>query len=148
MLHPLRTRLHTSLLTGIFGLILSGLVYYYLKVFLLDSLIPFYQIIIMISLASAIIGFLSGKALFAPISGLKAFTGGLMLVFLILPVVDFGIFLHVKSQPVKIGTLHQFMSDNINIYFLLLTYSIVFIGSWLSIIAGIINFLLYSFRNT
>lgn len=127
------------------GLISTMLALWSLSIIGLNELLPYRESLLL----SAILGLLIGSTkhstiLNTSLTGKRAFFAGMKLFLLLLPFFDIAALFMVKNQFSGTESFHASWSEYFTLYLVILVYSFIFIGSWLSIING---FLFAAFKH-
>ena len=104
----------------------------------LSSLLTTKTSLLTSSLIAISLGLMKNQTLIRKnISTKKAFLIGVLLFLMILPLFDISAVFMMQSQFSDTTSVYNSWSDYLTLYMLITLYSFVFIGSWLSIISGI-----------
>jgi uncharacterized membrane protein len=118
-----------STLLAIWGLSLIGL----------TELLPLKESLLLTSLLALILGYSKHSIILNTNHSTKhAFFVGISLFLLLLPFFDIGALFMMKNQFNGTDNFHAAWSEYFTLYFFILIYSFIFIGSWLSIISGVL----------
>ena len=123
----------------IFSLICTCLALLALSSIGLSGLLPFDKSLLLSSFLGLCLGLIKTKSLtHVHLSHKRAFILGLTLFLLILPLFDIGAVFMMKNQFHGTISFHDKITEYLTLYVVILIYSFLFIGSWLSLISGFI----------
>ena len=119
------------------GVISTTLALWSLSMIGLNELLPYKESLTL----SAILGLLIGSTkhstiLNASLTGKRAFFAGMKFFLVLLPFFDIAALFMVKNQFSGTDNFHASLSEYFALYLIILVYSFIFIGSWLSVING------------
>ncbi len=124
--------LSTSLLTTLLAISALSLIG-------LSELLPLKNSLLLASLLAITIGLIKNRTILNTQYNYKrAFMIGMGLFLLILPLFDIGALFMMQNQFHGTDVLHSQWSEYMTLYIIILIYSFLFIGSWLSLISGLL----------
>ena len=103
----------------------------------LSDLLPFKQSLCLTSILAIALGITRHTTILDTNHSMKrAFLIGMGLFLLLLPLFDVGALFMMKNQFNGTDNFHAAWSEYLTLYFFILIYSFIFVGSWLSILSG------------
>lgn len=119
------------------GLISTSLAIWGLSMIGLAQLLPYKESLLLSSILALFIGRTKHTIILnTHLSTKRAFLAGMGLFLLLLPFFDIGALFMMKGQFSGTDNFHAAWSEYFTLYIVILIYSFLFIGSWLSIING------------
>lgn len=139
-------RSHQTLLASAYticlGLLATTLVLLFFKALGLGGVLPILPSILLAIVVAGFVGMLFNRTLLKQQSIKKSFLLGVLFLVISLPFYDLGALFLIKEQFQGTHVLQASLKDYFQLYCLILIYSFVFIGSWLSIFCGFSSIIL------
>lgn len=110
----------------------------------LSQLLPIKQSLLLSSFLGVSIGLIKFRTLTNyQLSNKRAFFIGMGLFILLLPLFDIGALFMIQNQFHGTDAFHSQLTEYFTLYLVILIYSFMFIGSWLSLVCGLM-FLMFN----
>lgn len=139
MFHGKKPQLIACAFMVFVGLISTIVAIWALSLIGLGNLLPIKQSMLLTCLLALLLGSTKHSTILKTNHGLKrTFFIGAGLFLMLLPLFDIGAVFMMKSQFSGTDNFHASWSEYFTLYVFVLIYSFLFIGSWLSIISGLL----------
>lgn len=139
-----KAKLLACVLSIFLALSATGLALIFFSSVGLKGVLPVIPSLLLSMLIATGIGLLFSKMILRPKSKKASFGMGVFFLAISLPLYDIGAVFFIKNQFQGMNAFQTTLSGYAHLYCMILAYSFIFIGSWLSVLLGLANMLLAS----
>lgn len=135
-------RLYTLIFTSGLAVLSTSVVLLFFYTVGLHGVLPVLPSYLLAIAISIIWGLVFHKQILKHKSKTHSFLLGVILLLLSLPLFDLGAIYFIKDQFQGTQLFHANLSEYVTLYVMIVIYSVIFIGSWLSVLCGLASMIL------